>query len=226
VEVYGVHTAPYEVGQIATRGGPMMAARDRYSVTIEGSGNLDVVTNAILQQIVALGTVTQAQAFLSQPWDVVFVQPSPTRVEAGRVTLDGTVSLASPEARSRVQQVILSGLGRSVPAGVQVRGSYEARFIAGVTNDATLAAQAAATVAATLGSGAMREVTAVVPAFSEDFGSFQERVPGVFFFLGVANSSRGWGGMPHSPDYVADERSIGIGARAMAAVVLDRLRAR
>ena len=61
------------------------------------------------------------------------------------------------------------------------------------------------------------------PAFSEDFGSFRERVPGVFFYLGVSNSARGWNGLPHSADYVADEAAITTGALAMAAVILARL---
>jgi metal-dependent amidase/aminoacylase/carboxypeptidase family protein len=61
----------------------------------------------------------------------------------------------------------------------------------------------------------------MTPVFSEDFGSFQEEVPGVMYFLGVSNAERGWVGMPHSPDYVADEEAIFVGARVMAAVFLD-----
>jgi metal-dependent amidase/aminoacylase/carboxypeptidase family protein len=50
--------------------------------------------------------------------------------------------------------------------------------------------------------------------------------PGVFYFLGVASAKKGWNGMPHSPDYVADESALRVGARAMVAVLLDRLGAR
>ena len=46
------------------------------------------------------------------------------------------------------------------------------------------------------------------------------------FFLGVSNPDEGWVGMPHSPDYVADEESIFVGARAMSAVFLDFLNRR
>jgi len=59
--------------------------------------------------------------------------------------------------------------------------------------------------------------------FSEDYGSFQERVPGVLWFLGVSNPEKGTVGMPHTPNYVADEAAILVGARAMTAVILDRL---
>ncbi|HUV36324.1 MAG TPA: hypothetical protein VMX58_05245, partial [Patescibacteria group bacterium] len=58
---------------------------------------------------------------------------------------------------------------------------------------------------------------------SEDFGFFQDEVPGVMYYLGVSNSARGWIGMPHTPQYVADEESIFVGARVMFAVMLDYL---
>jgi metal-dependent amidase/aminoacylase/carboxypeptidase family protein len=49
---------------------------------------------------------------------------------------------------------------------------------------------------------------------------FQEQVPGAFFYLGVSNTAKGTAGMPHSPNYVADEGAIVFGARAMAAVLI------
>lgn len=41
--------------------------------------------------------------------------------------------------------------------------------------------------------------------------------------LGVSSSARSWVGMPHAPGYVADEAAIVIGARALSAILLDRL---
>ncbi len=76
-----------------------------------------------------------------------------------------------------------------------------------------------------VGEEAVLQIESIIPAFSEDFGSFQEEVPGVMFFLGVSNPEKGWIGMPHTPDYVADEESIFVGASAMAAVLLDFLAA-
>ena len=70
-------------------------------------------------------------------------------------------------------------------------------------------------------SMAAQIIEVVAPGFSEDFGSFQALVPGVMFFLGVSNPEKGTVGMPHTPSYVADDESIFVGARAMAAVLLD-----
>ena len=64
---------------------------------------------------------------------------------------------------------------------------------------------------------------APIPYFGEDFSFFQQEIPGALFWLGVSNSEKGTVGLPHSPDYVADEGSIQVGARTMAAVILELL---
>jgi metal-dependent amidase/aminoacylase/carboxypeptidase family protein len=102
---------------------------------------------------------------------------------------------------------------------------HEERFIAGIDNAPDLTARASAVIESVLGEGSVLPVPAVVPGFSEDFGSFQAQVPSVMFFLGVSNAAKGTVGMPHTPAYVADDEAIFVGARAMAAVLLDFLAA-
>ena len=92
-----------------------------------------------------------------------------------------------------------------------------------MTNDPALTQRAIASASTIVGDDGVLLLSGVSPAFSEDFGSFQELVPGVMFFLGVSNPDKGWVGMPHSPGYVADEESIFVGARSMAAVLLEFL---
>jgi metal-dependent amidase/aminoacylase/carboxypeptidase family protein len=94
-------------------------------------------------------------------------------------------------------------------------------FAPGVTNDAALFASSRSDLVAAMGAAAFEELQQLPPGVSEDFGHFQSRVPGVFFFLGVG--AAGW---PHKPGYVADEAAIPFGIKAMAAVVVGRLRAR
>jgi len=225
-ELYGLHTSPYEEGRLATTPGPMMAGRDRFDVVLSGSGDLGAATTAVTQRINALGSIEPSQIGTSQPPDFVLVQLNQPQSSGGQVRLTGTVSVASAVSRTRVATAIRSGLTSALPAFVTVVATYEEKWTAGVTNDAALATTAAAAVRTALGDAALATVTTIPPAFSEDFGSFQERVPGVFFYLGVANAAKGWNGLPHNPDYVADERAIVVGATAMAAVIVDRLRVR
>jgi metal-dependent amidase/aminoacylase/carboxypeptidase family protein len=59
--------------------------------------------------------------------------------------------------------------------------------------------------------------------FSEDFSYFQQRVPGVMYFLGASNDAKKILAMPHSPGFAVDEGAVEIGARAMARLMADYL---
>ncbi len=223
VAIYGVHTAPYETGVLATTAGPMMGGRDQVEAVLTGAGDLTSAVNTVAAALLGVATVRPDAVFQNQPVDFIAVQLGAPQVTSGRATIQGTVSVASAASRARMQRFVSDSLARLVP-GVAVTATYRPKWVAGVTNDTVLTTRAGIAVRSTLGDAALRTVTGIVPAFSEDFGAFQERMPGTFFFLGVSNASRGWTGMPHTPDYVADDRAIEVGATAMSAVLLDRLK--
>lgn len=226
VEIYGIHTSGQEQGRLATKAGPMMAGRDRFEVVLSGSGDLAAARATVAARINALGTVDPSQFTSMQPPDFVMVQMNPPQVNANETRLSGMISIATVASRARVASAIRTGLGASLPSGVTVISTYEEKWIAGVTNDSTRSVTAANSIRAELGDAAMVNLTTIPAGFSEDFGSFQDVVPGVFFYLGVSNTAKGWIGYPHSPDYVADDQAIRVGARAMASVIVDRLRVR
>jgi metal-dependent amidase/aminoacylase/carboxypeptidase family protein len=93
----------------------------------------------------------------------------------------------------------------------------------GATNDRALELRSRGVIRAVVGSEQLVVTTTVVPGFSEDFGHFQAVAPGVMFWLGVSNPERGTVGAPHSPDYVADDDAIHVGARAASALLLAEL---
>jgi amidohydrolase len=223
VAIYAIHTAPYEVGQIGTRPGVMMAARDRVRITISGDGDLKAAEASARAAVQGVSTITRAEATQPAPADFSFVQLRPASTANGVVTIEGSVTLASDVARERARQAIARALAALAVPGVTARHEYEPKWIAGVTNDQGLTANAVASLTAALGGTAVQTFRDLLPAFSEDFGSWQDEIPGVFFFLGVSNASKGHVGMPHSPNYVADDAAIVFGARAMATVVLDRI---
>jgi len=52
---------------------------------------------------------------------------------------------------------------------------------------------------------------------------YLQQIPGVFYWLGVANEAHGIAGMPHTPDFDVDEECILVGARVMSNLLLDYL---
>lgn len=223
--MFAVHTAPFQVGQVATTPGGMMASRDRLTATIRGSGRVDQVANHVRDQIASRNTVPHEESFRGVPRDAVYIQMAPTSRAAKRVrVVSATVMLADSAVRRKLVSTLTDSLQQLNTDQVNVTLEYD-RWIYGVTNDPDLTARAAEVAEEVLGEGNVIPLTQFVPAFSEDFGSFQEVVPGTMFFLGVSNEAKGWVGMPHSPDYVADDEAIFAGAQAMAAVMLDALEA-
>jgi metal-dependent amidase/aminoacylase/carboxypeptidase family protein len=145
------------------------------------------------------------------------------QVASGAWEVTAGLAIAEPATRERVRATLLRELAALERPGVRVAVQYDAKTVAGVSNDPALVARADAAIARALGAGALRPIRGVVPGFSEDFGSFQDQVPGVMYFLGVSNTAKGTRGMPHSADYVADDGAIVVGARAMVAVMLERM---
>jgi metal-dependent amidase/aminoacylase/carboxypeptidase family protein len=220
--IYALHTAPLPVGTLGTIDGDLMAGRDEFRVVIAGTGDLAAVAADVRQRIELLATVAPTEALRPSPSDLVFVEPITDSVAPRVRVLRGRLSATS---RSRPRVVAAFDALRTLSrADLRVDVAYTPKAIAGVTNDSALTARAILAVKAALGPTSVVALNEIVPAFSEDFGSFQSRVPGVFFFLGVSNPARGTVGMPHTAAYVADEGAILVGARAMAAVVLERLR--
>ncbi len=56
---------------------------------------------------------------------------------------------------------------------------------------------------------------------AEDFAYFQQQVPGVYFFLGVANAAEGWTDYVHTPTFRPDEAAIVAGVKAAASLLAD-----
>jgi amidohydrolase len=225
--ILAYHVAPFPVGQLATARETLMAGRDRVRVTITGSGDLDAVAEEVRSRIESVGTVSPQQAAQPMPLDFVFAQVGrATRTDVGTIAVEAWITTASSDTRAQARRQIEDDMADLRLDGVTVQLDYGERWIAGVTNDAELVGQATRSASSVVGSEAILMLDVVYPAVSEDFGFFQDLVPGMMFFLGASNPEMGWFAVPHSPDFVADEESIFVGAQVMAAVVLDLLGAR
>ncbi len=61
------------------------------------------------------------------------------------------------------------------------------------------------------------------PFASEDFAHYLQHIPGVYYWLGVANPARGIVGIPHTPEFDVDEECIMVGVNAMSKMLLAYL---
>ncbi len=61
------------------------------------------------------------------------------------------------------------------------------------------------------------------PFASEDFAHYLQHIPGVYYWLGVANPAKGIVGIPHTPEFDVDEECIMVGVNAMSKMLLAYL---
>lgn len=63
-----------------------------------------------------------------------------------------------------------------------------------------------------------------VPFFNDDFAYFQQKISGVYFFLGGSNFEKGIVAMNHAPSFEVDEECIRVGVKSFSSLIVERLK--
>jgi amidohydrolase len=231
-EIYALHCGPQPVGTFAVMPGYGLPGQDRYLIELSGStaaadGKRLVAAIEALSTVGYPQTTEQFQTLLSDLRTpdgplarfvrVVSALTTNERHAQVRVWLRAWPCHRYPQIREEVRRLVGSIDGARI--------EFPSRPFPAMVCSPRLSETAAAYLRDTIGTQAVIMLHAAFPFNGEDFALFLQRVPGAMFFLGVANPSAGCNGVPHSPDFAADERAIGIGVRAMAGLLSNRLHA-
>ena len=174
----------------------------------------------------ALQTIVSRQANAASEPTVVSVGQitggNRYNIIADSVTLEGTVRTLTKDgpawAKERMD-AILKGITSTVGATY----TLDYKFNAPLTfNDPALTQRVAP--GARSGRRARRTWCCRAQQMgAEDFAYYQQKMPGLFFFLGVGNPEKKITAMIHTEYFDMDEAALPLGARAMSTVVLDYL---
>ncbi|MCX8572097.1 M20 aminoacylase family protein [Aminobacter sp. MET-1] len=224
--VFGLHNWPsLPLGTVAVRPGPVMAAMDLFTITIDAKGVHAALphlgTDAIVSAgavIAGLQTITSRSVNAQQPAVVSLTQihgGNSLNALPGRVVLNGTVRAFSDEARAVVQerlQQIINGVAITHRVGISL--DFEPRYPATV-NDGGMAAIAEAVATATFGRRSV--LTEFEPSMaSEDFAFMLGAKPGCYAWIG-----NGTGTPLHNPSFDFNDDLIAPGALYWTALVKD-----
>lgn len=232
-EIYGTHIwAVEDIGLIGYRSGAIMAAADRFTVTIQGKGGHGAEPHRTKDSIVIGSQLVMAlQQIVSRqtnPIDTVVVSVgsfeaiNAFNVIADRATLIGTVRTFKKETQEQVKvqmERIIKGICDANDA------TYEFEYVDGyppVVNhekETKLLVQIAETI---------DEVTTVKemdPKMGgEDFAYYLQKVPGTFFFTGAKSPSTLNPYPHHHPRFDFDENAMLIAAKTLGSVTLASLK--
>jgi len=228
--IFGLHVMPIaEAGFVGLRPGGLMAAGDRFTLKIHGRMTHGSAPHSGIDAVyVAAQVVNALQAIPSREVDArnslvvsvgTFNAGNRWNIIAGEAVLTGTVRSLDSETWEEIPERF-----ERIVAGIcqANRATYEldyARIAPVVNNDEQLTSFATSSLARSLGPGNVLEVPPIMAA--EDFAYFQQRVPGVYFFLGVANAAEGWTDYVHTPTFRPDEAAIVTGVTAAASLLAD-----
>ncbi len=218
--IFAYHSSPLQVGQIGSVEGLALPGLDRFTATFTSGGDLESAATAFRGMLADIDSPPDAP-----PDEFRRVMSGGARRNAdGHWTVAGAVRAGSPHARMMVRAHMDGAIAGLRIRGIQSEFEYdEFAVVPDMVNDPGLVRSTLETFRAVLGAENLLEINQVTPQFSEDFARFQQHIPGAMYWLGVANSQLGYNGMPHSPDFAADEEAMVVGAKAMAAVMLNYL---
>ena len=226
-QVYGLHNWPQmPAGSIAAVPGPIMAAADKFDITVRGKGAHGAMPqNGVDPIVIGSQIVTALQSLVSRSKDPIETAViSITMFHAGaafnvipeEAVLSGTVRTFNPEVQDlieagmkRIAEGIASGMGGS--AEVDFRRGYPAT----VNHEAQT--QLAADVAGGI-VGPENVRNDVDPTMGgEDFAFMLNEKPGCYLWLGQGGGASSEN--VHHPQYDFNDSVLPIGASVLARLV-------
>jgi amidohydrolase len=234
--IFGLHVMPLEQSTLWVRPGGLMASSDTLTISVHGkqahgalpwSGVDPIAVSA--QIVTALQTIVSRQIDLTTAPAIVTIG----RINGGvrfniipdTVVMEGTIRALD----SKMQDDIHARIMRTAKLVAESAGAEADVQIARNTpvtyNDPALTAQMTATLKRVAGA----KFFDVRPrTIAEDFALYQQRVPGMFFFLGInaAGADLAKVAENHTPYFFVDEGALPTGIRAMANLAVDYLTAK
>lgn len=235
--IFGLHVfSTLQVGQVAVRPGPLMAASDRFTITVKGRqthgsrpwGGIDPIA-------AAAEVVTSTQNIVSRRTDIAKlpVVVSYGAIDGGiryniipdEVRMIGTIRTFDDAMRQKVfadlknvATHVGAAHGASVDAQVPDAPGNPVTF-----NHVDLTARMRPSLAAAVGADNLLEPPLQMGA--EDFSFYAKEVPGLFWFVGATAKGTDPTTAPsnHSPEFMLDEGALDVGLRTMLQASLDFL---
>ena len=232
--IFGLHVFPYPAGEIRYRSGGTMASSDAFRVVVRGRQTHGALPWAGIDPIVvASQIVIGLQTIASRQIDVT---AAPAIITVGAinggvryniipdtVVMIGTIRTFDTAVRNDIHNRVrrtAESIAQSAGATAQVTIDTATAV---TYNDPALTESIVPTLRAVAGTNHVGLAPMITAA--EDFSRYQQRIPGVFFFLGITppGSDPAKVAPNHSPRFYVDEAAFPVGVRVMARLAVDYL---
>lgn len=221
--IFGLHVMPnFPTGEVGMKQGVFSGSSDNFDIVLQGKGGHGSMPHLCIDPVpIGAEIVSALQQIVARKLDplnapvltvATFQAGDSYNVIPDSARLAGTLRTHNQEVRERVPLLV-----EQTVAGIsQAHGaSYKIDWTRGYTignNHPDACAIAREVVAEAVGPQALREWTSAMFG-SEDFSSYQEKVPGCFLFIGSGNEAIGATYGVHNPRFKLDEAAMQIGVK-------------
>lgn len=238
-EIYGVHVTALPVGQIVVKADEMFAYQRRVSIRLKN----ELSKADIVQLTKNVNSELSRSRPGAKPWEIQNIaDPVIGLTSQNTAFQDYLIMDATFDTRIKNEELVLEfylyetneskleGIISRIERVIDTSG-HKSQLVSvsyvqenpTVLNDASLTRSALRTLQRNNGVGAVRPSFGQAPFFNDDFAYFQQKIPGVYFFLGGSNAEKGLIAMNHAPDFQVDEESIRVGVSSFSSLILARL---
>lgn len=233
--IFGLHIwAQTEAGKITYRPGGMMAGVNDMQIIVKGRQAHGAAPWASVDPIVvsaqiinSLQTIISRNLNITENAGVVTIGSIHSGVRSNiipeQAEMLGTIrALSVADEKMLIERIktIATKTAEAAGATAEVKIPYSNHYPV-TFNNVALTEKMLPSLVKTAGAGNVNVIPPITGA--EDFSFFQEKVPGLFFFLGGMPK----GGDPktapshHTPDFFIDESAFKLGVKALAGLTLD-----
>jgi len=238
-EIYSLHVTALPVGQIMVKTNEMFAYQKRIRIKLKNELSKEEV-KGLTRKIYSSLSRSQIN---SKPWEIQHMSDpkiglmNPHTIFKDYMIVDEKFNIYSEKEELFLETYLYetnqSNLQKIIPKIEQLIGEerYKDKLLSisfiqenpTVVNDEKLTKSAIKTLNGIYGDNLVVPDYGQAPYFNDDFAYFQQKVPGVYFFLGGSNIEKGIVAMNHAPNFNVDEESIKIGVRSFSSLIMERL---
>ncbi|WP_074406067.1 M20 metallopeptidase family protein [Aquimarina megaterium] len=237
-EIYGLHIGPETSGMINFKANELFAYQRTLEVKFKPSANENELENFMTNILKGYAR----NPLKGSPWDIINNISDPKIGITSKETIykdyffldgtklykdQGTTFFSASFFETNIENT------HSIPLEIKkqiLNSKFRDSFIsirysrayATPINDPELTNIAKQTISSFYNEEMFKPLYGQVPYSGEDFIFYQQKVPGIFFFLGGSNTEKGINSMPHSPNFAVDEKTIKYGVQCFASLIFER----
>lgn len=239
-EIYGLHVTALPIGQIMVKENEMYAYQKRIRIKLKDELTSEQVKDLTKKINNALSRVKAG----TKPWELQNITDpkiglsNPDTDFKDYLIIDQKFAVYSKKnelfLEAELYETNASNLENIIPKIEKIVGEngYKDKLLSisfikenpTVNNDKKLTEIAVNMLNNLNGKSVVVADYGQIPYFNDDFAYFQQKIPGVYFFLGGSNIEKGFTAMNHAPNFRVDEECIKVGVKNFSSLIAERLK--